>query len=213
MLFFHFFFFIPPVMSDSFITLDGGAWRGDSPPAGKQWVMHKRMGSKGVKEPLVSSGAQPGTLIKGSQAAAVPHSPVCNVKAASSEGVGATSCCWPAGEYPLKWLDYPRVKWGALMTDFDVACLLGPHSGLTIIPTSLTVTACKSSTQEPCQACSSVLTRSPHCVFSLAVLGLLCHKCGFSSPGMGSHLVPMLCVRKENLAVFREDSCLPGSGA
>lgn len=62
---------------------------------------------------LVSSRAQ---LIKGS-----PRSPVCNVKAASSERVGATSCRWPGGEYPLQWLDYMRVKWGALMANFDVA--------------------------------------------------------------------------------------------
>lgn len=46
----------------------------------------------GVKEPLVSSRAHPGSPIKGSQAAAVPHLPVRNVKAASSERVGATSC-------------------------------------------------------------------------------------------------------------------------
>ena len=120
----EFFFFIPPrhvCTLDSFITLDGShAWWGDSPPrCWKQWAMHRRMGFR-VKEPLVSSGAQPGTLIKGSWAAAVPHSPGHNVRAASSERVWATSCCWPGGEYPLKWLDYMRVKWGALMTNFDV---------------------------------------------------------------------------------------------
>lgn len=38
------------------------------------------------------------------------------------------------------------------MSNFDVACLLVPHSGPTIIPISLTETACKVSTQAPCQA-------------------------------------------------------------
>lgn len=46
------------------------------------------------------------------------------------------------------------------MTDFDVACLLVPYSGLTITPISLTVTACKASTQAPCQAMFTSL-----CVF------------------------------------------------
>lgn len=49
-------------------------------------VLYSRM-AMGVKEQLVSSRAQPGSPIKGSQAAAVPHLPVLNVKAASSEAV------------------------------------------------------------------------------------------------------------------------------
>lgn len=54
--------------------------------------MHRRM-ALAVKRQLVSGGAQHGTLIKGSPAAADPHLPVCNVKAAGSEKVGATGCC------------------------------------------------------------------------------------------------------------------------
>lgn len=151
-----FFFFFHPTRQICTLTVSSLLMvavpvAGISPPRWKQWVNHRRMGL-GVKELLVSSRAQPGTLIKGSQAAAVPHSPVHNVKAASSERVGATSCCWPGGEYPLKWLDYMRVKWGSLMTNFDVACLLVTHSGLTIIPISLTVKACKASAQAPCRA-------------------------------------------------------------
>lgn len=37
------------------------------------------------------------------------------------------------------------------MTNFDVGSLLVTLSGLTIILVSLTVTACKASTQAPCQ--------------------------------------------------------------
>ena len=48
------------------------------------------------------------------------------------------------------------------MTDFDVACLLGPHSGLTFIPTCLTVTACKASTEAPCQAALKTAVLSLH---------------------------------------------------
>lgn len=55
-------------------------------------VLYSRRGL-GVKEPLVSSGAHPGSPIKGSQAVAVPHLPVCNVTVASSEKVGAMGCC------------------------------------------------------------------------------------------------------------------------
>lgn len=113
-------------MSDSFITFDGGgAQQGDSPPSGNsEWCQEKK------KEPLVSSGAQPAALIKGSEAAAA--NPL------SSPVRQAQSRCWPGGKYPLKWLDYTRVMWSALMSNFDVACLVGPHSGLTIFFTCLT---------------------------------------------------------------------------
>lgn len=55
-------------------------------------ALYSRMDME-VKEPLISSRAQPGSPIKGSQAASVPQLPVLNGKAASSESVGATGCC------------------------------------------------------------------------------------------------------------------------
>lgn len=115
-------------------------------------------GALGVKEALVSSMAQLGALIKGSQAV-----PFFCFFAASSERNGASSHCWPGSKYPLKWLDYIWVKRGALMSNFDVACFLRPYSGLTIGPINLIVAVWKASTPGCAKACSAVLTCSPYC--------------------------------------------------
>lgn len=184
------------------------SWDGGFPPCWKQSVMHGRMGLR-VKGPLVSSRAQHGTLIKGSRATADPRLPVCTVKAVSSEKVGATSCCWPNGEYSLKWLDYVRVKWSALMSYFDVVRLVVPHSGLTIVLIGLTVTVCRASTQAPSQA-----RLKPAALFLHAHPSAWLHrhcsvyfpkKWGLSSTGRGYRVLPALCVSRE---ISRKDSCL-----
>lgn len=66
------------------------------------------------------------------------------------------------------------------MTNFDVARLLGPHSGLRINPVSLTVTACKASSRAPrpserLQLCCYMLTLL--CVFMGIASVYFVHKC------------------------------------